>query len=498
MNSTLPDFSAAIPAAAAPTGLNPAAAADFNTIAGAASAPAGDFAALLPDPAAAPVATPPPNATAGTPGILSLCVPAAGTTVAGTTPVATATEVSEISPAVSRDTLEQAAAFAAALMQAFLPETKISIPQALADGTLEGGGPARPAGQAFGSPFQAAPAVPVPANGSTRQSPASAPEFQITAAADGAVELKLNLPDAAPRPDPAVSAGTPVEIQAELELPGQAVVRLEAGGSIAIAAGQAESGRAIFAGKKPAPKAARDGVAATGERNFVFTGDKQVKPRSPEAGIAVAKTDANMPAAPIEEIQTSRSAAPSSALPVRPEFQVVPAPAERITAPAPVPAGQNFAERAVATVTGLVEAQFSASMQKSGSVQLRLKFGGEDLGVRVELRGGAVHTNFHTDSAELRAALTRELQAFAAQSPEQMRRYVEPVFSPGPAGSSDQPAARQQAAQQDLPQRAPRPPFEEAAPFARRSLLRESFFPEPVAPRVPALLPTSLRLSALA
>lgn len=210
-----------------------------------------------------------------------------------------------------------------------------------------------------------------------------------------------------------------------------------------------------------------------------------------------------MPAAPIEEVQTVRHAETSSVLPVRPDFQVTPAPAERITAPVEASAGQNFAERAVATVTGLVDAQFSASMQKSGSVQLRLKFGGEDLSVRVELRGGAVHTDFRTDSAELRAALTREMQAVASQSPEQLRRYVAPVFSPATpasAGDSQQqsPGRQQQAAQQDLPQRPPRPLFDEAAPFAQRSLLRDSFFPEPVAARAPVLLPTSLRLSALA
>ena len=243
-------------------------------------------------------------------------------------------------------------------------------------------------------------------------------------------------------------------------------------------------------------------MQTAGERNFVFTGDKQVKPRSPEAGITVAKTDTIMPAAPIEEVQTVRATAQSSVVPGRPEFQVMSAPAERITAPVEASAGQNFAERAVATVTGLVDAQFSASMQKSGSVQLRLKFGGEDLSVRVELRGGSVHTDFSTNSTELRAALTREMQAVASQSPAQLRRYVAPVFSPASSsassGGSYQQPGRQPAAQQDLPQRTPRPLTDELAPFAQRSLLRESFFPEPVAARAPVLLPTSLRLSALA
>jgi hypothetical protein len=213
-----------------------------------------------------------------------------------------------------------------------------------------------------------------------------------------------------------------------------------------------------------------------------------------------------MPAAPIEESRAVRSPQDSMVLSGRAEFQVAQAPAERITAPS-APAGQNFAERAVDTVTNLIDAQFSASMQKSGSVQLNLKFGGEDLSVRVELRDGAVHTNFRTDSAPLRAALEREWQAIASASPEQMHRYAEPVFSPGsnqqhPGSSSGHGDARQQPPQQqaqsDAQQRAPRESFSDHPAFTRRSLVSESFIPEAPAPRVPAFLPTSVRLSALA
>ena len=212
-----------------------------------------------------------------------------------------------------------------------------------------------------------------------------------------------------------------------------------------------------------------------------------------------------MPVAPIEESRFTRNPELFSVLPPQAEFQVVVPAAERITDPAAAPAGQNFAERAVDTVTSLVDTQFSASMQKSGSVQLRLRFGGEDLSVRVEIRDGAVHTDFHTDSPELRSALSREWQALAAQSPEQLRRYLEPVFSPAPSSvpaSADTPAAftrQQQPSQQDLPSRTPREPWvEPSSPFSRRSQLSDSFIPEPAVTRGPAFLPTSLRLSVLA
>jgi hypothetical protein len=142
-------------------------------------------------------------------------------------------------------------------------------------------------------------------------------------------------------------------------------------------------------------------------------------------------------------------------------------------------------------------------MQKSGSVQLHLKFGGEDLSVRVELRDGAVHTNFRTDSAPLRAALEREWQAIASASPEQLHRYADPVFSPGSnnqSASSSHGDARQQQqqAQPDGQQRAPRESFSDHPAFNRRSLVSETFVPEPPAPRMAAFLPTSVRLSALA
>lgn len=214
-----------------------------------------------------------------------------------------------------------------------------------------------------------------------------------------------------------------------------------------------------------------------------------------------------MSVAPTQEARPPRNPEAFSVLPPRVDFQVIVPPQERVTVPTAAPAVQNLAERAVETVTNLVDTQFTASMQKSGSVQLQLRFGGEDLSVRVEIKDGAVQTNFRTDSAELRSALAREWQVVAAQSPEQMRRYLEPVFSPNtntsPTPSSDESPSssgrQQQQAQQDLPSRQGRESWNDPAnPFSRRSQLSDSFIPEPAAPRSPAFLPTTLRLSALA
>lgn len=338
-------------------------------------------------------------------------------------------------------------------------------------------------------------------------SQASAPTG-FTVAADGALELKLEHPsrrDADARPG--AQTDDSLEVCAELELPGQAVVRVET--TISVPAAESHrSGVAdhpvIFAGRNGAEKSAVKSSGSILERKFVFAGDKQVSTASPDAGITVAKTDGTMPVLPTEEIRNPRNPETNSVLPVRADFQVVQSPTERITVAPTEPAGQNFAERAVATVTGLAEAQFSASMQKAGSVQLRLKFGGEDLNVRVELREGIVHTDFRTDSPGLREALAREWQAVAAAAPGHLQRFLDPVFSPAsPSSATDQGAqhhsSQRQSPQQQAQEQSARPDaWQGHSPFSRRSALGESFVPEPAVPRVPVLLPTSLRLSVLA
>ena len=410
---------------------------------------------------------------------------------------------------ITRDMLEAAASFVTSLLQAALPE--VQVPQfsgvAGPGEPVTGGTAGTPTGANQAS-AQTLAADPTP-GGLTPRAPVAAPEF--TLATDGAMELKLDLAQLKPAgsvPSLPADPNRTLTISAELQRPGEIVVRLEAAAAVPAPDAPAPAGavgRANIAAKYPGLKISVESFDPTGERNFVFTGHKQVKTQSPVTGISVAKTDSIMPAAPIEVTRAIRSPEFFSGMPGRVEFQAVLPPAERTNVPADVPAGQNFAERAVDTVTSLVDTQFSASLQKSGSVQLRLRFGGEDLSVRVEIRDGAVHTDFHTDSAELRSALTREWQALAGQSPEQMRRYLEPVFSPAAASapaasdSSSSFTRQQQSSQQDQPSRSPREPWAElASPFSRRSQLSDSFIPEPAVTRVPAFLPTSHRLSVLA
>ncbi len=560
MTSSLPDFSA--PPAVPTTGAAPAnSASRADSDAAACKAPAGNFADVMSAQDAAPAnaakasaasATAPTTATVVAPltftllaaptaqateaSAASATAPTTATVVAPLTftllaaPTAQATEAAaEVSaePAVegtddatapatgevSRDAMEQAASFMATILQSILPEVVAPI-VAQAGGAKTA--PTTAAQPELNAPALASqsvagtvPAVPastakVAAETSATKTDATPTAFDIALAADGAVEIKAELPKeqgSAAKSD--ATAGASVEIQAELALPGQAVVRLTATGT---ATGDL-SGRANFAGKIAAEKSGSVSRGSGVERKFLTTGDKQVKTASSSAGIAVAKTDSTMNSTPLAETRATSTTDINSGPVARGEFTVAWPSTSRAEEPAAAPLEKNFAERAVATVTNLVDTQFTASMQKSGSVQLRLKFGGEDLSVRVELRGGEVHTDFRTDSPELQAALNREWQAVAASSPDQLRQFVQPVFSPsssqGDSSSSSfagrQQQQQQQAAQQDLSQqRSPRSATEENVAFTRRSLLGESFAPQAAAPRLPAFLPTSQRLSVLA
>lgn len=160
------------------------------------------------------------------------------------------------------------------------------------------------------------------------------------------------------------------------------------------------------------------------------------------AGINIAKTSPAMPATqhPPHSVAAAPSVAP--ALPMRAELP-----------PATTPAGA--AQRAVDVVLDIVHAQAASKLQPMPSVQLRFKVGHEDLAVRVQLRDGEVHTEFRTDNAELRAAVTHEWRAVTAK-PDAALRFLDPVFSAANQnnssttgqGGSQQQHSQQSAAQQ--------------------------------------------------
>ena len=166
-----------------------------------------------------------------------------------------------------------------------------------------------------------------------------------------------------------------------------------------------------------------------------------------------------------------------------------------VTTPAPV-----LAHRAVETIQNVVEAQRNGSANAS-SVNLHFKFGGDDLAVRVQMRGGEVLTHFLTDSPDLRSAISAEWQKMAGQGGVAGLRLIDPVITPTGAGGStgfgSTPQGQnhaQQNAQQD------RAPSAEFMPELR-ALRRGAAFAAPISESAPGssvAQPTSRLLTALA
>jgi hypothetical protein len=404
--------------------------------------------------------------------------------------------------------LEQAAAFVAALMQVWQPDEAAapaaglqpSVPDEQAPLALADDSPAFPSPGGVTDPLPGDSMLPAAA---AEPAKAGRAEAEFFLGEDGVIECELPVALAQRSEGSDKDSGLPeLELQAELEMAGQPMVRVR------------------FVGKGAAEKSHLDGaekfaVANQGSANAGFAGgevperkilsatSKQDKMPVGETGTAIARGRAAMSTAQHEVIASARpfgTVADGVALmgvtgEPRMSAPVAPAVIETETA--------SFAERAVATVTGLADAQFSVSMQKAGRVQLRLKFGGEDLSVRIELRDGVVHTDFQSDSPALRSAIMQEWQHVAASAAGRSHTFLDPVFSTGASALAADAGAQGQSFQ-----RSPNQSQEQAATpadswfgraaFSGRSVLGENFSPEPAVPRHPLQLPTSLRLSALA
>ena len=94
-------------------------------------------------------------------------------------------------------------------------------------------------------------------------------------------------------------------------------------------------------------------------------------------------------------------------------------------------------------VREVVELTHEFRARERGSVEVRFQLGDRtELSVRLAYRDGAVHTTFRTDSDELRAALSRDWQAYAAgaASGSDDRRMADPVFVPASDAAHGAPA----------------------------------------------------------
>jgi len=332
-----------------------------------------------------------------------------------------------------------------------------------------------------------------------------------------AIELRPALPVRVVAPAASVvpaSASARLQVEASVELPDGTVVALAAPSSPAVEA-PAESNRrpvaaplAARAEKSAASEVAISDVAVvtknTAGKNFLTTEGQEVSLPEKKAGIGVAETRPTMLFTPHDTFSAVSPTVPAI-------VSIVPAQTQSVAAGSPEPLPQlvaaSFAKRAVETVTSVVDAQAASKLQPVPSVQLKFKFGTEDLAVRVALRNGTVTTEFRTDSPELRAAITNEWKAVAAQ-PESALRFLEPVVSAatspqtgtGSFAQQQQQSPGQSAAQQQQQQQS-----------QQQARAAQEFFGSvgrstPFQPReggaaptsAPVVLPTSVHLSAVA
>lgn len=161
-------------------------------------------------------------------------------------------------------------------------------------------------------------------------------------------------------------------------------------------------------------------------KNFLTTEDDEVRQASPSIGITVAESSVTMTAAPTLHLAATT---PAAVLDVNVVNVPAAHPASIPSAPAATPAEITAAaHKAVDAVLASTERLASATQS---SVNLKFSVGGADLDVRVEVRAGAVHATFRTDSPELRTALAQEWQSTTSQPADHTLRLAPPVFAAG-------------------------------------------------------------------
>jgi hypothetical protein len=164
------------------------------------------------------------------------------------------------------------------------------------------------------------------------------------------------------------------------------------------------------------------------KKDFLNTGYTAVTMPAASVGISVAHMAGVMPA-----VLPNRSKSVATTEPVavgavsietRPVLSFAP------EAPAPT---ATLRETMAAVVTAIAALDRHEGL---GQKMLDLQFhvGDERLALRVELKDGTVHTTFHTESAEMRSALTQEWQAVVPSAVGREIRLAEPVFNSSPTG----------------------------------------------------------------
>ena len=147
--------------------------------------------------------------------------------------------------------------------------------------------------------------------------------------------------------------------------------------------------------------------------------------------------------------------AKGSALDAEPVVGVRVVVAQPENAPLTGSVGHDVSDSQPATVRGAVQAvmqvvdlQSAKADASSSSVNLHFKIGDSSLAVRVEMQSGTVHTQFITDSTDLRNAISREGQSVTNSPTSKSTQFADPVFSSSGDTSSTFGQASQQGREQ--------------------------------------------------
>ena len=321
-------------------------------------------------------------------------------------------------------------------------------------------------------------------------------------------------PAAATAPTPtsistSTSTSTPVPAPIELELPGGVKLSLvPVPPPIAVPAEPRAMARAGAENPAPLPATGAnfaaslavnprttDSAVGAREKIFLSPDQQQLMQASADTGIGSANSRGNMSARHSKSAAQTTENSPVLGVTVRTATEATVA-ADLAPTPESAPVElRRLASQAVEAVVKLVDLQASRPTGQPATVHLRLRVAGEDLAIRVELREGAVHTSFSTDSAELRRALSDEWQVAASESQGRTLRLLEPQFVSPTRGGTEGFNAGGQSAQgqaqsrsQQEPAASPRPAV--AAPPSASAAV--------IAPAVPSFTPTALHLTAFA
>jgi hypothetical protein len=355
-----------------------------------------------------------------------------------------------------------------------------------ADGAASGADAGLPSA---GPPAGAPPALGAAPSLASGSADANAPASAITTATAALPEAGMP----PPAPPVAGSASRPARLRAEVRDPARPAPADAAAPAATSAA--VTSVRTPPASLPPGPCGAKIAAESNdpsgpgntsghgGEKHSLAAGLQKDANASSPLGIAAAQLGSAMPAAPSETAVLARALAPEAA--------VSPAASSSASNSAPAPAAAPAADASapvratVETVVRLVEAQASRGLQTVSSVNLNFQVGADDLAVRVEWRNGEVHTQFRTDSEDLRSALASQWQAVSPGLADRSVHFAPPVFGSSTAtggqslaSAGGESAPRQQSqtpagqggAQRFSPASSPRPDTSSSLPAAAPAL----------------------------